>query len=220
MGSDGRASDGLVVDGPFANWDIKYTRNPETKLTRFLGVREVRPARTGDLENAYGQTKFDQAPYDSVAEVGFRPWGAGWWSVRGSREVGGATLHSSHHGFIGGSNGRGSSPNDPTFWLAHSFNDGYWYEWQNVQLARFPNSTHLDWYEPVVGGPTGHNLNDVIVGLDRTIAMTLDHADLAYTYDENIPSATICPFGNLNACISYCSAENYETCAEQCSSFC
>jgi tyrosinase len=191
VGSNGRESDNVVVDGPHARWPIKYTRNNETELSRRLGGNADRPSGMGELEDLYAQTTYDCLPYGGTSECGFRNFGAGSFSARGNVATGGPSLHLAAHFFVGLSFQGCASPNDPIFWLQHAFTDGMWYQWQIAQLARNPGTTHADWYEPQIDGPRGHNLDDVMVGLSGSPRTVVDHADLPYTYDGIFPAAKV-----------------------------
>jgi len=197
LGGTGRPLDDVVVDGPFANWPIRYSLRqpgddrPEEYLERSLGRVSGSPAQIGDLENAYNQTSYDCEPYSFQSECGFRSWIQGSWSVRGAQDLYQA-MHSQAHGYVGGSMLSATAPNDPVFWLMISFVDGVWYEWQEVQRERRPGSTFVNDYQPAGEVyPQGHNLDDMMVSLQATPRMVLDLEELDYTYDGSIPSASI-----------------------------
>jgi tyrosinase len=126
LGSNGRLSDGVVTDEPFAFWPIVYSRMNETTLCRQLGEAKAFPATAGDEFAAYRQTTYDDSNMlNALSIVGYRNWAAGWQSVDGvDRTDSAAALHSQAHVFVGGSMSVGSSPNDPVFFLLHSFVDG------------------------------------------------------------------------------------------------
>ena len=70
----------------------------------------------------------------------------------------------------------GTSPNDPIFWLNHANVDRLWWQWQQQR--------GINTYLPTSGGPTGHNLNDQMIGLitPRTPAQVLNITQLGYSY--------------------------------------
>lgn len=75
-----------------------------------------------------------------------------------------------------------TSPNDPVFMLVHANIDRIFSEW----LRR-----HGPAYQPVDGGPVGHNLHDAMwpysqVGLTVTPAMLLDSQALGYRYESEL----------------------------------
>ena len=100
-----------------------------------------------------------------------------------------ANLHKVVHGFVGGQmTNAGTSVNDPVFYLHHANVDRIFECW----LQKF-NGTPPS-YQPVHGGPPGHNLNDFFVPLFplKRIADTYKESkELGYVYDDlpwSIPS--------------------------------
>ena len=76
-----------------------------------------------------------------------------------------------------------TSPNDPVFFLHHCFVDKLWADWQAMNPA--------ETYQPMAGGPAGHNWNDnmeATVGGQVTPASVWDIQTLGYSYDVG-PSA-------------------------------
>jgi tyrosinase len=74
-----------------------------------------------------------------------------------------------------------SSPNDPVFFLHHANIDRLWSVWMD---------RHGMSYEPVSGGPVGHNIDDPMwpytqLGLTITPRMMLDSRALGYVYDSD-----------------------------------
>src|SRR5262249_57533508 len=72
-----------------------------------------------------------------------------------------------------------TSLNDPVFWMHHANIDRLWSEWMR---------RHGEVYEPVSGGPLGHNLDDAMwpytqLGLTITPRMMLSSRALGYIYD-------------------------------------
>jgi tyrosinase len=203
IGSDGRPEDGVVADGPFAFWPIKWTadrpfgdtRPRETMLERTLGQVAEFPSVAGDLEAAYNQTVYDGDDFDASSSVGIRNWLAGSYSERGPLSLFDpslplCSLHCQAHGFIGASMLIGSSPNDPAFYLLHSFTDGTWYQWQDAVVAANPGTDYFDWYTPVNGGPARHNIDDLMGELEVTPRSVLDTRELDYVY-EGLPPANV-----------------------------
>ncbi len=73
-----------------------------------------------------------------------------------------------------------TSLSDPVFWLHHSNIDRLWNEWMR---------RHGQVYEPVEGGPVGHNIDDPMwpysqLGMTITPRMVLSSRDLGYIYDS------------------------------------
>jgi Common central domain of tyrosinase. len=86
-------------------------------------------------------------------------------------------MHNQVHLWVGGDMLVGTSPNDPVFFLHHCNVDRLWAEWQTTQ--RLP-------YAPVSGGPSGHNIDDVMGDLPElgvTPRSMLDHHRVGYAYD-------------------------------------
>jgi tyrosinase len=75
-----------------------------------------------------------------------------------------------------------TSLNDPVFWLHHANIDRIWNEWMR---------RHGEIYEPVSGGPLGHNIDDAMwpymhVGMTVTPRMMLSSRALGYIYDTEV----------------------------------
>ncbi len=203
LGSDGRPEDGVVVDGPFAYWPIKFTtrrpfndpRPPETMLERTIGKVVAFPSVAGDLEAAWNQTVYDGDNFDAYSSVGVRNWLSGSYSKRGAQSLFDpslpiCSLHCQAHGFIGGTMLVGTSPNDPAFFLLHSFTDGTWYQWQNAVVEAHPGTDYFDWYTPKNSGPEKHNIDDLMGFLNVTPRSVLDVRKLDYVY-EGLPTLTL-----------------------------
>jgi tyrosinase len=84
-------------------------------------------------------------------------------------------------GEVFGTMAANSSPNDPVFFLHHANIDRLW----NLWLGRHGQS-----YEPVSGGPVGHNIDDpmwpyTVLGMTVTPRMMLDSRALGYVYDSD-----------------------------------
>jgi tyrosinase len=74
-----------------------------------------------------------------------------------------------------------TSLSDPVFWLHHTNLDRLWSEWMK---------RHGSTYEPVSGGPVGHNIDDAMwpyshLGMTITPRMMLSSRDLGYVYDTD-----------------------------------
>jgi tyrosinase len=75
-----------------------------------------------------------------------------------------------------------TSLNDPVFWLHHCNLDRLWSEWMR---------RHGQIYEPVSGGPLGHNIDDAMwpynfLGMTITPRMMLTSHNLGYIYDTEV----------------------------------
>jgi len=184
IGSNGRKSDNRVVDGPFKNWPLKYSTNGEKYLTRTLGAVYTHPSTPQDLSGAMMQITYDAEPWSANSAIGFRNWVEGFYSARGAADPL-LSMHANAHAFVGGAMTYATSPNDPVFFLVHSYTDALWAAWQMKQLGTFPGSTYLDHFAPHRGGPVGHNLDDELIGLGGATARdVLDFSAMPYTYDQ------------------------------------
>lgn len=174
MGGNGRSSDEQVTEGPFAlsggNWPLMVDSPPEF-LRRALGRDAASLPSAADVAAVMSVTPYDSAPWDTTPVNSFRNQLEGWV---------GPNIHNRVHMWVGGSMEPMSSPNDPVFFLHHCNIDRLWAAWQ----ASHPT----EGYQPVSGGPMGHNLNDPMEpwGAPTTVASVLDHHALGYIYDTEV----------------------------------
>ncbi|MEU6486067.1 tyrosinase family protein [Streptomyces sp. NPDC046887] len=169
LGGTGRASDGRVMDGPFAasgnRWRISVRVDGRDYLRRSLGSGGRQLPTRAEVDSVLAMATYDTAPWNSASD-GFRNHLEGWRGVN---------LHNRVHVWVGGQMGTGVSPNDPVFWLHHAFVDKLWADWQ----ARHPGSPYL----PAAGTPNVVDLNDTMRPWnDTTPADMLDHTR-HYTFD-------------------------------------
>jgi tyrosinase len=179
LGTDGDPTrNNRVLNGPFATWvALIYNSTSGTFVARSTAglVRRIGRDPNGSttlatpaqVTDALNNTRYDASPWDaSVAS--FRNRLEGWSS--------GPRLHNLVHRWVGGDMLAGTSPNDPVFWLNHTNVDRLWWQWQQ----RWGIAS----YQPVSGGPVGHNLNDTMQFLTtpRTPASVLDITSLGYSY--------------------------------------
>jgi tyrosinase len=179
FGTDGDPTKGnRVLNGPFATWVAQiYNSTSGTFVARSTPgiIRRLgrdpngskalpTPAMVTDTMN---QTKYDVSPWDASV-TSFRNRLEGWSA--------GPRMHNLVHRWVGGDMLAGTSPNDPVFWLNHANVDRLWWQWQ---VLRGVNT-----YQPVSGGPSGHNLNDPMQFLTtpRTPASVQDITQLGYSY--------------------------------------
>ncbi|MEV3989078.1 tyrosinase family protein [Streptomyces sp. NPDC049837] len=184
LGGNGREGDHQVMDGPFAyaagNWPITVQVTDDTFLMRDFGgwANGVTLPTPDDVEEALADPRYDAYPYDStVTTGGFRNRLEGWTL---GADVG-WKLHNRVHAWVGGQMTGGSSPNDPVFWLHHTFIDLLWSRWQERHAGR-PQ------YEPSRPLPRGDAQYGRVVSLDEqmdpwriTPREMLDHGRL-YQY--------------------------------------
>lgn len=167
FGSDGNRSQGdRVTDGPFASWNVirRIGRDPDTQQTALPSLANV--------NTVLQYTNYDTAPYIEQS-IGFVMGMEGWIGINSPWG-----MHNRVHGYIGGDMGTMEAANDPIFFLVHANIDRIWWNWQQMRGIRL--------YQPVSGGPLGHNLNDTMRFLLRTPspANVLDiQNDMGYTYN-------------------------------------
>ncbi len=168
FGSDGnRAQNDRVTDGPFASWGVirRIARDQDTGQTSL-------PSAT-DVNTILQNTAYSTAPYNEQS-AGFVMGMEGWIGTARSPW----SMHNLVHGYVGGDMGTMDSANGPIFFLLHANIDRIWWQWE--QQRGITN------YQPVSGGPTGHNVNDTLRFLLRTptSANVLDiQNDMGYTYN-------------------------------------
>ncbi len=182
--------DGQVTSGPFANWTAlietaggSFVPRPggiQRELGSYTGGSPVFPTPQQVQDVIANFPKYDTSRWDLNSTGSFRNRLEGWAASAGES---GPQLHNRVHVWIGGDMGPGTSPNDPVFFLHHGNIDRIWALWQHA-----PGSGG---YEPVSGGPVGHNLNDQMAHLasfDPTPARSLDYRrSLGYIYDTDPP---------------------------------
>jgi tyrosinase len=130
MGPNGRASDGKVMDGPFAydkrsdksKWVLNVRDEGEPLyLRRQFGPNPV--ANTSlptpaNVKAALNATPYDVANYSPGSQSGFRNM------AEGNIPPPGGLMHIRVHEWVGGNMSSAFiSPNDPVFWLHHCYMD-------------------------------------------------------------------------------------------------
>ncbi|WP_073495285.1 tyrosinase family protein [Actinacidiphila paucisporea] len=186
MGGDGRDSDGQVTTGPFAyrtgDWPITYGVTDEKYLTRNMGRPDnpIALPSQAELSDALAIGTYDTAPWNSAPGTqGFRNKIEGWTVS----ETLGGYLHNRVHQWVGGHMIGAASPNDPVFWLHHSFIDLIWVRWQRLH----PASPYLP-AEPLAANDPEHGR---VVSADEPMppfgvkpSAVFDHRQF-YTYEED-----------------------------------
>ncbi|KAJ9055886.1 hypothetical protein DSO57_1038687 [Entomophthora muscae] len=164
FGSSGDSSkDYCVVDGPFANWRMKY---PSPHCLRRSFDEEQKPLELTPPKSfaaALAETKF--SAFSKNVEF----------------------MQSNAHFVFGGSDSdfeTSYSPNDPMFYLQYTFIDMLWANWQR----KHPNATQ---YEGEVLGKQA-SLSDQLIPFSETAGQVLDTEDtkLCYSYPE-YPSSSM-----------------------------
>lgn len=183
LGGTGRTGDHQVTTGPFAystgNWTLTYNVTDNHFLTRDLGRPGRDPIRLPtkqELDAAMGQGVYDVSPWDSRSAKGFRNGVEGW--LKGGDQP--WRNHNRVHRWVGGEMVGAASPNDPVFWLHHSFIDLLWDRWQR----RFPHAGYLPAKKLPADDPQSGrviSLEEPMPPWDVTPAQMLGHAKL-YRY--------------------------------------
>ncbi len=178
MGGNGDPNNNWAVrSGPFrqGQWTIiDGNGNAAGALRRQFGINVSTLPSQVDVNNALSTTPYDASPWNMTSNPSFRNRLEGWYGAAGPG------LHNRVHVWVGGSMIPMTSPNDPVFFLHHCFVDKLWADWQ----ARFSNQS----YQPISGGPRGHNLNDLMersVSGSVTPASVLNIRTLGYSYDTD-----------------------------------
>ncbi|MFE9258159.1 tyrosinase family protein [Streptomyces sp. NPDC006879] len=142
LGGSGRDSDHKVMTGPFAegsgNWPVTVGVTEARYLSRNLGRphNPISLPTRAELQWAINDPVYDASPWDSRASKGgFRNKLEGWAAPRSERW----RNHNKVHQWVGGHMTGGTAPNDPVFWLHHSFVDLLWDRWQQAH----PDSGYL-----------------------------------------------------------------------------
>lgn len=161
MGGNGVPPGGAVQTGAFAfrfgRWRLTVRDNPagRVELTRAISSGATLPSANG-VQRVLTRTPFSAFRVDLEGNI-----------------------HNIVHGFIGGSAGDRSSPNDPAFFLLHCNVDRLWAIWQSLHPTDAPFQ-----------GDGRFNLNSPMQPWDNEIspptpARVLSHVALGYTYDTD-----------------------------------
>ncbi|MEV6795136.1 tyrosinase family protein [Streptomyces sp. NPDC051320] len=182
LGGNGRRGDQQVMTGPFAyrqgNWEVRVGVTTRRFLTRNFGrpADPVSLPSKADLARAIEQPVYDASPWDSTVAKGFRNTFEGW-------SVGGGPQWRNHnlvHRWVGGLMNSATSPNDPVFWLHHSFVDLVWDRWQRAH----PHAGFLPKHELSSGDPQYgrvHSLDEPMPPWDVRPSSLLSHEGI-YRY--------------------------------------
>ncbi|WP_405983473.1 tyrosinase family protein [Streptomyces sp. NBC_00872] len=184
LGGNGRARDHQVMTGPFAygtgQWTIRHGVTDQKYLMRNLGRPSAPIALPShdELDWAMNEPVYDAAPWNSTVASGFRNRLEGWLSGGVERW----RNHNRVHRWVGGHMLGASSPNDPVFWLHHSFIDLLWDRWQQ----RHPKAVYLPRTRLRPGDPQSGrviSLEEPMPPWDARPSELLDHRDL-YRYEQ------------------------------------
>jgi tyrosinase len=162
LGSDGRDSDGQVMDGPFAfskgNWRVVVKdddSNPDF-LARSLGAdpsATALPDKVQDQDPVMALTDYDDTPWYDDMRTAPAQRARVDQLFRFRLEY---DLHNLVHRYVGGDMGLAASPNDPVFWLHHCNIDRLWSLWEQTAGAAVR-------YAPMTGGPAGQSADTALI---------------------------------------------------------
>jgi hypothetical protein len=190
MGGDGAGPNNEVATGSFRSpanggtWqtvelDMMGNPLPAGALQRTLGrgtsLAGAPLPSEADVTAAEAVVPYDVANFSRDSPGGFRVIAEGWHPPG---------MHNRVHLWVGGSMEPGTSPNDPVFFLHHCNVDRIWNEWQRR------NGGLGAGYLPLAGGPSGHNLHDMMFPWNtaadtRTPADVVSSLTLGYKYDTD-----------------------------------
>ncbi|MCX4661823.1 tyrosinase family protein [Streptomyces uncialis] len=170
LGGTGRPLDDQVMDGPFAysagKWPINIQVDSRPFLARNLAYRVPTLPSRAEVDAALAIPTYDSAPFRD-GSAGFRA------TLEGS--AGYLSMHNRVHSWVWGQMESSVSPNDPVFWLHHSFVDKLWADWH----ALHPTSAE---YLPAGGTVDVIDLNETMPPWPNTTPQSmLDHTPF-YTY--------------------------------------
>ncbi|KAI9598688.1 hypothetical protein BDF19DRAFT_410759 [Syncephalis fuscata] len=156
-GGNGEGDDNCVSNGRFANWSVFV---PERRcLQRSFNEK-------ADIAALYAPEALLSIQQDENTFEGF------WNSMEGPP-------HGVVHMGIGGDMGSMTSPNDPLFWVHHSFMDKMWADWQiarpEVRLAMYGGHDDDNDREALP--------NDRMSPWGLPVRAVLNHRVLCYNYD-------------------------------------
>ncbi|KAI8055761.1 hypothetical protein BDF22DRAFT_671988 [Syncephalis plumigaleata] len=156
-GGNGEGDDNCVPNGRFANWPVAV---PERRcLQRSFNEK-------ADISALYAPESLLSIQQDENTFEGF------WSTMEGPP-------HGVVHMSIGGDMGSMTSPNDPIFWLHHSFMDKMWADWQiarpEVRLAMYGGQDDENDREALP--------NDRMSPWGLPVRAVLNHRVLCYNYD-------------------------------------
>lgn len=178
MGGTGENNTWAVRNGPFraGNWTIindasqplQYPdgRNTGVLKRRFADEVPSLPS-LANVTFCMNQTRYDTSPWSSTSTGSHRNAMEGFTNS--------PQMHNRLHRWVGKSIRTNLAPNDPFFWIIHSTMDWLWTVWQQ----RYGTV-----YAPTTGGPTGHNIDDVMRPHNVDVRSVLDSRDLGISYDS------------------------------------
>ncbi|KAI9598691.1 hypothetical protein BDF19DRAFT_431151 [Syncephalis fuscata] len=152
LGGNGRQGDNCVLTGEFGSWRPYYPNgSPHCMSRKYNNGDRITPfSSPGQLNRLFAYTDYDQfrAEFEGVD-------------------------HAQIHNNIAAEFSTMASPNDPLFWMHHSFVDKVWAQWQSRGNNR----------GKYAGGPA--QLRETLAELPgHTVESVLDISNLCYTYSK------------------------------------
>jgi len=157
-----------VTTGPFANglWKINVTEDingnlvrTNSPLTRNFGASLEKLPTKDEVQKAINRGQpnvvYDDEPWD-INSISFRNELEGWLNSPPSR------LHNAVHVWVGGEMLKGTSPNDPVFYLNHCNVDRIWAAW----MKKYNNPEYLP-KDNESNDLLGHRLNDLMYSIEE-----------------------------------------------------
>jgi tyrosinase len=190
LGPDGDFYTNAVPSGPFCGlntdkckgkWNIRLDLDGPV-LLREIGYQYPRVPSPTDVQVIIASTAYDifnsnirtSSPLiSSFASTSFRP------AIEGLSTVG----HNSVHMFVGGSMVMKTSPNDPVFFLHHSFTDLIWLQWQKM------NGCWRECYEASADKRLGQRWSDTLWPWAVTIGDVSAEGNSEHGYTYSVPKA-------------------------------
>lgn len=178
-----------VTQGPFAGlvmlgeWGLPLPGSNRV-LSRSFGCHEPSLPTADVVSFIANLTYYNSTNYESfrpmVGGLTMHPQSVYTWPPSED----GIDMHARVHRWMGGTMMGDFSPNDPIFFLHHSFVDLIFERWirNGIEAGTFGMDNAL----PVVGGPVGHNLYECVgpfFPLRTHAEFFRDSRELGYTYD-------------------------------------
>jgi tyrosinase len=182
LGSNGRESDGQVMDGPFAYASGQWTvvvkddqTNPDYLQRRFGADATALALPNKQRNPIMALSVYDEAPwYDSERRsTQQRAHVDELFRFRLEYD-----LHNLVHRYIGGDMALASSPNEPVFWLHHCNLDRLWSIWEGSAGTSSP-------YQPDHSWPDGQSGDkDLIFHFQNSAAPWIGHTTPRDVYES------------------------------------
>ncbi|RKP05548.1 hypothetical protein THASP1DRAFT_32611 [Thamnocephalis sphaerospora] len=155
LGGEGNPANDCVTDGRFSDWKIFYP-NFRCLNRRWSPGPRLGPWYAPEVLSAIGTITHKLSQYQKYFEM---------------------LPHNAIHMSMGGDMQSMYSPNDPFFWLHHSFVDKVWHDWQSVDPSRMYS------YGGTNSDGTPADLSDPLKPLPYIVHDVMDIKHLCYEYE-------------------------------------